>query len=98
MRCFSSSEVNEEGQGTKEPNVGDSRTKWNELTEAVTKAVEDICGTQEKKVLNPWMAGREGEIQQIRANITGIGFFLQLLCKIYKKFYKFLLHTPCKIQ
>jgi hypothetical protein len=29
----------------------------------VTKAAEDVCGTQEKKVLNPWMAGREGEIQ-----------------------------------
>ena len=60
-----------EEQERTEPYVGDSRTKWNELTEVVTKAAEDICGTQEKKVLNPWMAGREGEIERLRANITG---------------------------
>ena len=46
-------------------------TNWTEITEVVTKAAEDICGIQEKKIENPWMAGRDEEIQRMRARITG---------------------------
>ena len=46
-------------------------TNWTEITKVVTKAAEDICGLQEKKIENPWMVGRDEEIQRLRARITG---------------------------
>ena len=52
-------------------NLQENGTGWSEITEVVTKAAEDICGIQEKKIENPWMAGRDDEINRMRARITG---------------------------
>ena len=54
-----------------ERNLPENQTGWDDITEVVTKAANDICGTQEKKIENPWMAGRDDEINRMRARITG---------------------------
>ena len=46
-------------------------THWRNITEVVTKVAEDICGTQERKIENPWKEGRDEEIQRLRSRING---------------------------
>ena len=43
---------------------------WIDLTEVVTEAAKEMCGKTEKKVENPWMIGREEEIDRMRSRVT----------------------------
>ena len=52
-------------------NQPNDTTNWGEISEVLLKAAEDICGTEERKIENPWMVGREGEIHGLRTRITG---------------------------
>ena len=46
-------------------------TSWGIIAEIVNKAAEEVCGVEEKPVENPWMEGRDEEIQTMRARING---------------------------
>ena len=50
--------------------IEDDKTRWDELTELVVSAAKEVCGTEEKKVDNPWMVGREDELQRMRLRLT----------------------------
>ena len=43
---------------------------WEEISEILTKAARDICGVQSKKVENPWIAGHEEQLQEMRTEIN----------------------------
>ena len=49
----------------------ENTTKWNSISEIVLKAAEEVLGKKEKKIENPWMVGREQEVQALRTRITG---------------------------
>ena len=61
-------EIIEENEGNKDLN--NDKTRWDELTNIVIKAAEEVCGKEERKVENPWMVGREEEIQRLRSRLT----------------------------
>ena len=46
------------------------KTKWNEMVEITNKAAEEACGVEEKRIQNPWMIGKDEEIQQMRERIS----------------------------
>ena len=46
------------------------KTDWNEISDILLKAAEEICGVEEKEVENPWMVGRDEEVTEMRARIT----------------------------
>ena len=46
-------------------------TEWTQLAEKVLKIVERVCGRQVKSVENPWMVGKEEEVDQMRRRISG---------------------------
>ena len=46
------------------------RTQWNEITNVVMSAAKEVCGESVKQVENPWMSGRDEEVQQMRVRIT----------------------------
>ena len=50
--------------------LNDDMTRWDELTKIVIKAAEEVCGKEERKVENPWMIGREEELQRMRSRLT----------------------------
>ena len=45
-------------------------TIFDHITKIVTKAAETVCGTEERQLENPWMVGRDAEIQNMRSRIT----------------------------
>ena len=45
-------------------------TEWDKIARVVTEAARETCGIEEKKVENPWMIGRDEEVQQMRVRIT----------------------------
>ena len=49
--------------------VGKTRG-WEEISEILTKAARDICGVQSKKVENPWIAGHEEQLHEMRTEIN----------------------------
>jgi hypothetical protein len=61
-------EIIDEDEGEADMNI--DKTKWDELTNIVTRAAKDVCGTEEKKVDNPWLIGKEDEIQRMRSRVT----------------------------
>ena len=54
--------------------MNDDKTRWDELTDLVVSAAKEVCGTEEKKVENPWMVGREDENSPITVKLTDFGF------------------------
>ena len=47
------------------------RTEWKELTDLLTKAAKDVCGIETKSVQNPWMVGKDDDVQRMRSRISG---------------------------
>ena len=45
-------------------------TNWDEIAEIVTTAAKEVCGVQEKEIENPWMIGRDVQIQEMRTRIN----------------------------
>ena len=43
---------------------------WEEIARVTTEAAAETCGTEEKRVENPWMIGRDEEIERMRQRIT----------------------------
>ena len=58
---------NDENAEREEPD----RTKWKELTEVLMSAAKEVCGEQTKTVQNPWMVGKDEQIQRMRSRISG---------------------------
>ena len=50
--------------------MNDDKTRWDELTELVVNTAKEVCGTELKKVENPWMEGREEELHSLRLRLT----------------------------
>ena len=45
-------------------------THWDDLTETMMRVAKETCGVQEKKIENPWMLGRDEEINKMREDIN----------------------------
>ena len=45
-------------------------TNYKEIVDLVTRAAKDICGEEEKRIENPWMIGKEEELQRLKVGIT----------------------------
>lgn len=58
---------NDENEETEEP----ERTRWKELTNVLMTAAKEVCGEQTKTVQNPWMTGRDEQVQRLRSRISG---------------------------
>ena len=43
---------------------------WTEFAEIVVKGAEEICEVREKGVENPWMVGKEEEVERMRREIS----------------------------
>ena len=48
-------------------NVND---RWKQITDITIKAATEVCGVEEKKIENPWMVGKEEQINRMRNRIT----------------------------
>ena len=48
-----------------------STTNWDKISEVAVKAAEEVCGKEERKVENPWLEGKDEEIQVLRSRING---------------------------
>ena len=61
-------EYEEERRG----NVGElgEMSGWPKFAEVVVEGAKEVCGVREKKVENPWMIGREEEVDVLRREIT----------------------------
>ena len=46
-------------------------TKYREIMEIVTKAAKEVCGESERRIENPWMVGKEEELQRMKSRIAG---------------------------
>ena len=62
-------ELLEEGEEM-ETGLGGELGNWNKIAKILTQAAEDTCGLEEKQVENPWMVGRDEEINQMRIRVT----------------------------
>ena len=51
-------------------NIQGENGDWNKIAKTLTQAAEETCGLEEKHVENPWMVGRDEEINQMRTRIT----------------------------
>ena len=51
-------------------NADQDTTDWKDITDVVTKAAMEVCGVEDKPIENPWMIGRDTEIQGMRARIN----------------------------
>ena len=47
------------------------RTNYKEIIDLVTRAAKDVCGEEEKRIENPWMVGKEEELQRMKSRISG---------------------------
>ena len=45
-------------------------TSCNKITDIVIKAAEEVCGREEKKIENPWMIGKDEEVQRMRDRLN----------------------------
>ena len=43
---------------------------WKDIADVTTEAAIEVCGTTERKIENPWMIGREEEIERMRTRIS----------------------------
>ena len=62
-------ELLQEGAEIEFNDDGDT-SEWNKISQIVTKAAEDVCGLEEKKIENPWMVGRDEQVNNMRARIN----------------------------
>jgi hypothetical protein len=46
-------------------------TEYREIVEIVLKAAKETCGESEKRIENPWMIGKEEELQRMKSRIAG---------------------------
>ena len=46
------------------------QTNWQKISDTVTKAALEVCGREEKRVENPWMADKDEEVQRMRSRIS----------------------------
>jgi hypothetical protein len=46
-------------------------TNYQEIIDLVTKAAKEVCGEEEKRIENPWMIGKEEELQRLKSRISG---------------------------
>ena len=49
----------------------DEETKYGELIKIVTTAAREVCGTDERRVENPWLIGKDDLIQRLKSRIAG---------------------------
>ena len=49
----------------------DEQTKYGELIKIVTTAAREVCGTDERRVENPWLIGKDDLIQRLKSRIAG---------------------------
>ena len=49
--------------------VREEGTNWDTLTEVLVGSAREVCGERERRVENPWMAGREEEVEGMRRDI-----------------------------
>ena len=50
--------------------VGEPTSGWAELTEKVVEVAQEVCGVRSKSVENPWMVGRDAEIEGMRRRVS----------------------------
>ena len=46
-------------------------TKWKQMTQVLMTAAKEVCGEEIKSVLNPWMVGKDEQVQRMRSRISG---------------------------
>ncbi|MCP3661889.1 MAG: hypothetical protein GY696_05230 [Gammaproteobacteria bacterium] len=46
-------------------------TEYKEIIDIVLKAAKETCGESEKRIENPWMIGKEEELQHMKSRIAG---------------------------
>ena len=51
--------------------VGEATSGWTVLAEKVLGVAREVCGIKEKSVENPWMVGREEEVEEARRRLNG---------------------------
>ena len=47
------------------------RTEYKEMIDLVLREAKEVCGEDEKRVENPWMVGKEEELQRMKSKISG---------------------------
>jgi hypothetical protein len=61
-----------EERGDIEEEEGEEETSnYREIIEVVTQAATEVCGIQERRIENPWMIGREEDLQRMKSRISG---------------------------
>ena len=59
------------GERDEEPVGGVETSGWAELVEKAVEVAKEVCGVSSRSVENPWMMGREEEIERSRRAISG---------------------------
>ena len=48
----------------------DIRNKWDKIAEVLVETAKETCGVDEKKPVNPWLVGKELEIEEMSNQVT----------------------------
>ena len=59
----------DERENTEEETV--NTTNYGEIVSLVTRAAKEACGEEEKRIENPWMTGKDEELQRMKSRISG---------------------------
>lgn len=54
-----------------EGRVREDGTNWDTLTDVMVESAKEVCGVRERRIENPWMIGREEEVEGMRREIQG---------------------------
>ena len=46
-------------------------TKWKQMTQVLMTAAKEVYGDEIKSVQNPWMVGKDEQVQRMRSRISG---------------------------
>jgi exonuclease III len=50
-------------EATVEGKVAEEGTNWNTLTDVLVGSAKEVCGVRERKIENPWMVGKDEEVE-----------------------------------
>ena len=59
----------DERENTEEETV--NTTNYGKIVSLVTRAAKEVCGEEEKRIENPWMTGKDEELQRMKSRISG---------------------------
>ena len=57
-------------EGADEEAGEEEKSGWDEITRIVTTAADEVCGRETKQINDPWMIGRDEEIQNMTTRIA----------------------------